>query len=350
MEEEGRTRAADTLERVAELAGVSRSTVSRVLNNDPHVKAATRDRILEVVEQSGYVRNQAARGLASGRTGTIGVVISYDLAHLFSDPFFPTLLKALYGASRTRDLVTSVWILEDEGDRNTINQIARGSTIDGAIVAAGTIDDPIVEALGSSSKPFVLLGRPAYDPTLSYVDIDNRTAERNATAHLLRLGRRKIATIAGPKTSIAAIDRKAGYFDALDRAGLAPDPDLVFESDFSAASATVATRRLMQHNPDAIVAANDVMAIAAMAELAAMGIRVPEDVAVVGFDDLPAAGQAAPPLTTVRQSIRLLATEAIRALTELIEDPSIPPQQVVIPTELIVRASCGANPQQGESK
>jgi LacI family transcriptional regulator len=299
--------------------------------------------VLEVVERERYVPNRAARGLASGKTGTVGVVVSVDLAHLFSDPFFAVLLKEIYSASRSRELVVSVWLLEDEQDRKTINQITRGSVIDGAIVAAGRTNDPIVEALGDSRRPFVLLGRPANDPRLSYVDIDNRTASENVTAHLLRLGRRRIANLAGPSTSVAGIDRINGYYDALAKAGIERSSDLVYETDFAGASAVPGVRSLMQYDPDAIVAANDVMAIAAMNELQAMGLRVPDDVAVVGFDDLRIAAQATPPLTTVRQSIRVLATEAVRALTELVADPGLPPRQVVIPTELIVRASCGAN-------
>jgi DNA-binding LacI/PurR family transcriptional regulator len=304
--------------------------------------------ILEVVEREGYIPNRAARVLASGRTGMIGIVISVDLVELFSDPFFAALLRELYGASRRRDLVVSVWLLEGSDDRKTIDLITRGSTLDGAVVAAGRIDDPVVAALSDASKPFVLLGRPAESQSLSYVDIDNRTAERNATAHLLRMGRKRIALLAGPDYAVAAIDRKAGYLDALARAGIEPDPDLIYDGDFSAADAATGTRRVMEHSPDAIVAANDVMAMASMSELAAMGVRVPEDVAVIGFDDLRAASRTKPPLTTVRQSISVLASEAIRTLTDLIEEPNLPPQQVVIPTELIVRASCGAQSQQGE--
>ncbi|NNC92332.1 MAG: LacI family DNA-binding transcriptional regulator [Acidimicrobiia bacterium] len=348
--ENGERLAATTLESVAELAGVSRSTVSRVLNNDPHVRTATREHVLEIVERAQYVRNRAARNLVSGRTGMIGVVISVDLSDLFSDPFFASLLKEIYGAARKQELVVSVWLLEDAGDKETIDQITRGLTLDGAIVAAGRTDDPIVDALAVTGKPFVLLGRPGNDPNVSYVDIDNHNAERNLTAHLLRLGRQRIATVAGPTNSIAGIDRLNGYLDALREAGIDPDADLIFESDFSAASAKAGTRQLMEHQPDAIVAANDVMAIAAMNELASMGVRVPDDVAVVGFDDVAGAGLANPPLTTVRQSISLLGSEAVRALTELIEDPSVPPRQIEIPTELIVRASCGAHSLQGENK
>lgn len=337
-----------TLERIAAMAGVSRSTVSRVLNDDPHVKDATRLSVLEVVEREGYVPNRAARGLASGRTGMMGIVVSVDLVHLFSDPFFGVLLKELYTASRNMELVVSVWLLEDAGDRKTINQITRGSTIDGAIVAAGRTNDPIVEALGASNKPFVLLGRPSADPRLSYVDIDNRRASDNVTSHLIRLGRRRIATLAGPGTSVAGIDRLAGFHDAHARAGIEPTSDLIFETDYTASDAIEGVRKLMPHQPDAIVAANDVMALAAIGELQAMGLTVPDDVAVVGFDDLGAAARANPPLTTVRQSIRMLASEAVRALTNLVADPAIPPQQIIIPTELIVRASCGAHSLEGE--
>lgn len=330
---------AGTLERIAELAGVSRSTVSRVINGDRGVRPATRARVLEVVEREQFEPNRAARGLASGRTGMIGIVMSVDLANLFSDPFFPVLLGGIHAAARDRDLVVSLWVVEEPDDPKTINQIARGSMVDGAIVVAEATSNPIVAALSTTDKPFVLVGRPPDHLDVSHVDVDNRSAGRAVTTHLLETGRRRIATITGPSRSLAAVDRRCGYLDALTAFGLEPRPELIHEADFSTAGAVEGVRALSHLEPDAIVAANDVMAMAALEELRGAGRRVPEDVAVVGFDDLPMAGRSIPPLTTVHQPIELLSSEAVRLLSDLVEDPSLAPQKVVIPTRLIIRAS-----------
>lgn len=332
-----------TLEQIAAIAGVSRSTVSRVLNNDPNVKASTRSDVLAVMARERFVPNRSARGLAMGRTGMIGIVMSVDLGNFFSDPFFAALLQATYAAAREHELVLSLWLPDGADHSGMIDQVARGAVLDGVILAAETATDPIVEELSESGKPFVLLGRSATHEDVSYVDVDNKAAARAATNHLLRLGRTRVATIAGPAFSVAGTDRLAGYHAALDAAGAKTDRSLIYEGDFGAASAVLGTRLLVTAGADAIVAANDVMAIAAIAELNELGIRVPEDVAVVGFDDLPAAREVDPPLTTVRQSIPDLATEALRVLTELIADPARPPARYVVATELIVRTSCGVH-------
>lgn len=331
------------LERIAELAGVSRSTVSRVLNNDPNVKDSTRDRVLATVEQERFVPNRAARGLAMGRTGMIGIVMSVDFGNFFSDPFFGALLQATYDAARQHELVLSLWMPDGPNDRNTIDQVTSGSMLDGVVMAAENAHDPIVHALSESQKPFVLLGRSATHTDVSFVDVDNRGAAREATAHLAGLGRTRIATIAGPEFSVAGTDRLDGYHDALADAGLPADPALVADGGFTAHGAADAVRAILPAKPDAIFAASDVMAIAAMTELESQGLRVPEDVAVVGFDDLPAARELTPPLTTVRQSVPLLASEALNMLTARIADPAAAKMSKLNPTELIVRESCGAS-------
>lgn len=330
-----------TLERIAELAGVSRSTVSRVMNNDPNVADATRASVLDVVARERFVPNRSARGLASGRTGVIGIVIAADLANLFADPYFAVLLQAIYDAARADGLVLSLW-LPDDGDPSTIDQIARGSTLDGVLIAAEAADDPIVLELVKTEKPTVLIGRSEENDRISYVDVDNRAAARTATEHLIDLGRSRIATITGPAHSVASGDRLAGYKDALAEAGLAVDDALIIAGDFSAASGAAATTRLLDQQPDAIVAANDVMAVAALTELEAAGRRTPDDVAVIGFDDLPIAANAEPALSTMCQPIRAVASEAVSVLTQLIGDETSVPVRKSLSAELVVRASCGA--------
>ncbi len=329
-----------TLEGIAKLSGVSRSTVSRVLNNDANVRESTRQRVLEVIEQQHYRPNLAARGLASGKTDVIGVVIPVGLSLVFTDPFYPLLLQGIADASRTRDRFVMLWLAEPEYERQTIEQVVGRGVVDGVIVASSTSEDPLVDSLFMTEKPFVMIGRHPARSDVSFVDVENREAARALTSHLLRLGYGRVATISGPQDSIAGSERLAGYEDALNDLGVAVDPDLVAEGDFSAQSGARAMSKLLERRPDAVFAANDTMAIAALREIQRAGLRVPDDIAVAGFDDIPDAAQTDPSLTTVRQPIRRLGSTAASTLMDLIADPGRRVREVILPTELVVRDSC----------
>jgi LacI family transcriptional regulator len=330
-----------TLEEIAQMAGVGRSTVSRVLNNDPRVRDATRERILEIVRRENYRPNFAARTLASGRSDVIGAVVPMSLPSVFSDPFFPRFLEGVAVACDLADALLMLWLALPETERRQVDKVLGAGHVDGLIIAAHVIDDPLVEALRRGSKRFVLYGRyPADD--VSYVTVDDRAGARSIVSHLLRVGHERVATIAGPQHMFEARDRLEGYHDALRDFGLQPSPELVVEGDWSEASGYAAMRRLLAAKPDAVFAANDSMALAALRALNESGVRVPEEIAIVGFDDIPAAAAADPPLTTVRQPIRRLGEVATQTLLELIEEPSGPPRRVILPTELVVRTSCGS--------
>ncbi len=332
-----------TLEEIAQLSGVSRSTVSRVLNKDPHVRDSTRTQVLRVIEEHRFRPNLAARGLASGKTDVIGVVIPVGLSLVFTDPFYPLLLQGVADASRDRDRFVMLWLAEPEYERQTIEQVVARGVVDGVIVASGASEDPLVDSLLSTEKPFVMIGRHPARPNVSFVDVENRDAAKAVTAHLLRLGARRIATITGPEGSIAGADRLAGFHDAMDDFGVTVDPELVVEGDFSAQSGARAMLELLDLRPDAVVAANDTMAIAAIREIQRAGLRVPEDIAVTGFDDIPDAARADPPLTTVRQHIRRLGSASANTLMDLIADADKRVREVILPTEMVVRVSCGSN-------
>lgn len=332
-----------TLEEVAQLSGVSRSTVSRVLNNDPNVRETTRAKVLQIIEEQHFRPNLAARGLASGRTDVIGVVIPVGLSLVFTDPFYPLLLQGIADASRARDRFVMLWLAEPEYERQTIEQVVGRGVVDGVIVASGASEDPLVDSLLTTEKPFVMIGRHPSRSDVSFVDIENRDSARAITAHLLRLGARRVATISGPDDTIAGADRLAGFYDAMEDFGLAVDPALVVEADFSAQSGASAMLKLLEQRPDAIVAANDTMAIAAIREIQRAGLSVPDDIAVTGFDDIPDAAQTDPPLTTVRQPIRRLGSTAANSLMDLVADAGKRVREVILPTELVVRDSCGSN-------
>jgi LacI family transcriptional regulator len=331
-----------TLERIAELSGVSRSTVSRVVNNDPNVRESTRSKVLRIMEQEHYRPNLAARGLASGRTDVIGLVIPVGLSVVFTDPFYPLLMQGIADESRNRDRFVMLWLAEPEYERQTIEQVVSRGVVDGVIIAASAPEDPLVDMLMDAGKPFVMVGRHLARTDVSFVDIGNHEAARNITRHLLRLGARRIATITGPPQMIAGSERLSGYRDALESAGIAFDPALIATTDFTAQSGAAAMSQLLEQQPDAVFAANDAMAIAAIRAIRRAGLRVPEDIAVVGFDDIPGAAEIDPPLTTVRQPIRRLGSTAATTLIELIADPGRRIREVILPTELVVRRSCGS--------
>jgi LacI family transcriptional regulator len=336
-------RASPTLIEISRLSGFSRSTVSRVINNDPHVEDKTRQRVQSVIRQLNYQPNAAARSLKFGRTHIIGLVIPTGVSSVFTDPYFPMLIRGISAACQAKGYSVMLWLAEPEFERRTINQMLRNGFIDGVIVSSMPVDESIVEALASSGLPFVLVGRPPTHPEINFVDVENERAAFEAVTHLLRQGRRRIATIAGPQNTIVGIDRKAGYQAALRARRLEPDPNLFLEGDFGEESGFIAMQRLLPHKPDAVFAASDAMAVGAMRAIREAGLSVPEDIAVIGFDDLPLAARTAPALTTVRQPIHQTGSQAAEILMDMIEHPDLDHNHhVILSAELVVRQSCGS--------
>lgn len=330
------------IEEIAHLSGVSRSTVSRVLNGDPNVKETTRTRVAEVIERMNYRPNVVARRLASGRTHVLGLVIPRAISTLFADPYFPGLIQGVATACNARDHSVMLWLAEPEQERRTIGQIANNGLLDGVIVASSLVDDPLLQTLTESGIPFILIGRHPSNPNVSYVDVDNLNSAREAVAYLLRLGYRRVATIAGPHNMLVGVDRRAGYESALRERGIVVDPTLIIESDFTEAGGHMAALRLVPLQPEAIFAASDTMAVGVIRALREAGLRVPEDIAVMGFDDMPFAARTEPPLTTIRQPIPRTGQVAAETLMEMIEERSLRPRRIILPTELVIRASCSS--------
>lgn len=328
-----------TLEEIAKLARVSRSTISRVINNDPNVSETTRQRVLEVIRQVNFQPNRAARSLAGGRSRMLGLVIPMGVARLFTDPYFPLLIQGVTSACNARDYTVMLWLAEPEYERRMISQIVNNGLIDGIIVSSMLVDDPMVKTLSQSGLPFILIGRHPTDQCVCYVDVDNQSSARDAVAFLHRSGRRRIATITGPQNMMVGIDRLEGYQQALRERGILPDSALIVDGDFTEEGGYEAARRLIPHKPDAIFAASDQMAVGALRALAQAGLRVPEDVALMGFDDMPFAARTSPPLTTMRQPIHRLGSTAVETLIDLVENPGTPARRIILPTELVIRAS-----------
>jgi LacI family transcriptional regulator len=329
-----------TLEDIARLSGVSRSTVSRVINADTNVKEGTRQKVLQVIHNINFQPNLAARGLAAGRTNIIGLVIPAGVAFIFTDPYFPLLIQGVSEACNAHNHSVMLWLAEPEYVRRTINQILHNGLVDGVILSSAVMDDPIVKSLYESKMPFILIGR---HPTLdvNYLDVDNIRAAREATQHLMRQGRKRIATITGPHNQIGSYDRYQGYLKALSDRDQPILPELVAEGDWTEAGGYAATRLLIPNKPDALFAANDVMATGALRALREAHLHVPEDVAVVGFDDTPNASRTQPPLTTMRQPIQSMGTLAVETLIDIIDHPGSETRHIIVATELVIRSSCG---------
>jgi LacI family transcriptional regulator len=331
-----------TIRQIAQLAGISRSTVSRVLNDHPNVNPQTRERVLQVITDTGYRPDPIARSLSSRRAGLIGLVIPVTIRSLFEDPFFPRLMQGISQGCNSRDYTLSLFLLHTpEEEAKLYPRISRRQLLDGVIVTATRGGDPLIPQLIANRIPFVMHGRHE-DPRVSFVEVDNVTGAYTAVTHLVRLGRRRIGLITGPSGSLAAEDRKRGYLNALVERRVAVDEDLIIHGDFTEASSYEAMQRLLNHELDAVFVASDSMALGALRALREAGKRVPDEVAVVGFDDMPQAATADPPLTTVRQPIQRAGVLAVEMLIDILENGAEPARRIVLPTELVLRASCGS--------
>lgn len=340
-----------TLEAVAAHAGVSRATVSRVVNGGAGVRAEVREKVRHSVDELGYVPNNAARALVTRRTGAVAVVIAEPESRVFADPFFAQQLRGISRELAEHDMQLLLMMLERQKDYERIGRYLSAGHVDGALMFSLHGDDPLPAMTRQAGLPAVFGGRPGWpgaadDPDLLYVDTDNRNGARQAVAHLRERGRRTIAVINGPLDQTSALDRMHGYCDALGIAVHEADPSLVAQGDFTAEGGERAMARLLDASPglDAVFAGNDLMASGALRTLRARGRRVPEDVAVVGYDDLEPAGWAEPPLTTVRQDVEgmggMMAELLLRRIGLAEESAeAAPPAPVITPATLVVRDS-----------
>lgn len=334
-----------TLKQVAAKAGVSPTTASFVMNDveGSNISEATRERVQTVARELGYVASAAARSLVSGRTQTIGMVLCQsDL--LLVDRFVPALLYGLNQVARERGYHVLVEGIDAVGSDDAYHEMVRARSIDGLIVLDPRRGDAGLGRLIRDGFPVVTLGEvPGEDPYR--VVSDDTGGMRRATEHLVRLGHQRIAHLTFSPLGFAGTDdRLSGYREALEAGGLTFDPTLVEEVAYSAASGAAAMARLLERDRSftAVTCGNDTVALGAMAALDEAGLRIPDDVAVVGFDDLPVAPFMRPALTTVRSTPVESGRRAMRILASLI-DGDAPEERVVrMPSSLIVRRSCGA--------
>lgn len=332
-----------TLEDIAKLAGVSRSTVSRVINDHPNVRDKVRKRVMEVIQTTGYHPNAAARTLASQRSWMIGLVIPRTFSNIFTDPYFPRLTQGIAQACNQYNYTLGLFLISSkEDEEKVLSRVSRKGLLDGLLVQSGQIGDQLIERLATSNSPMVIIGRPSKPAEVSYIDVDNVNGAYNAVRHLLRLGYKRIGTITGLSNTTVSIDRKEGYIKALQEQGRQIDESLIVEGDFSEAGGYYAMQKMLPVKPDAVFVASDIMAIGAMRTVREANLKIPDDVAFVGYDDLPLATLPESPLTTVRQPISQFGFNSVNILIDLIENGIKPARRVIMDTELVIRTSCGA--------
>jgi len=332
-----------TLEDIAQLVGVHRSTVSRVINGSPRVSPEVRDRVLQVIRETGYQPNAAARTLASQRSWMIGLVLPRSVSVFFTDPYFPHLTQGIAFGCNNHDYTLCLFLVGNKEDEEKIlPRLSRRGMLDGILIQSGTPDDKLIDQLNASSIPSAMIGRPNNPEGLSFIDVDNVKAAEIATDHLINLGYHRIATITGPIGSTVTADRLEGYRKSLEKNGRALEKALIEPGNFSEIDAYNAMKVLLERQPDAVFAASDIMAAGAIRAVKEVGLRIPEDIAFVGFDDIPLGGLSTVPLTTIRQPITKFGVKAVELLIDLIENGTTPPKQIIMDAELIIRDSYGA--------
>ena len=364
-----------TLEDVARVAGVSRATVSRVVNDVSNVSPDVRRVVREAIDAVGYVPNKAARQLITGRSGAIALVMSImpepvaagspggddggsddssdDSAEpdtendsadasqdrVFGDPFFGRVVSGVLGFLRPRLVHPLLMLAEDDASRAQVLDHVRQGAADGALVVSIDPADPLPGLLVEAGLPAVFFARPERSLPVSYVDLAHQDGGRLAAERLLAQDRRRVVAIAGPLALHAGRARLDGFCDTMARHGVGYVPYAV--GNFTQASGERAMRELLEREPqlDAVFASNDLMAVGALHVLRESGRRVPQDVAVIGFDDSSAATSARPRLTTVRQPVEEMAAGMAKLLLEQLDDPRAAPRSVLFDSELVVRAS-----------
>ena len=339
---------APTLEDVARVAGVSRATVSRVINSIRNVDPQLQETVRAAVAATGYVPNRAARSLVTRRTGSIALVVSepehrsFDdpfVGRVFTDPFFGRVVTGVLGVLRPRGVSLLLMLAENDEARTQLAGYLRQGHADGVVLISTHVQDPLPGLLADAGVPVVLSRRPSAPIPVSYVDAAQQAGAVLAADRLAQRGCRLVATISGPLDMPAGQDRLEGFRAGMARRGQPYVPSV--EGNFTQESGERAMERILAEHPDVdgVFAANDLMAQGALHVLRDRGVRVPQDMAVIGFDDGIVAQACRPPLTTIRQPVEDMAAEMARLLLTHIEQPDQRPASVIFEPELVVRES-----------
>ena len=327
-----------TIKEIAKLAGVSRSTVSRVINHDPNVSEQTRRKVQAIIDELGYQPNPVARSLISGRTHVLGLVIPMTYSNMFTDPFFGLLAQGISSTCTANNYTLMLWLIEPDYEKRVNDNILNNRLIDGMILASNMIKDPLIEGLIARNVPLVQIGRNNY-PDISSVDADNIYGAMTAVRYLLSIGRKNLATVTGNMDLYSGRDRLTGFQQELQEHNLPICQDRIVFGDYTEIGAYEQTKLLIkQASFDGLFVASDIMSFGTLQALQEAGLRVPEDVALVSFDDIPAAARHKPALTTVRQPIHQMGAIAAQTLIDQLDSKhSLTHRRIILPTELILR-------------
>jgi len=333
-----------TLEHVAKVAGVSRATVSRVVNGIRNVDPELREAVERAIEQTGYVPNRAARSLVTRRTGALALVVSEPTTHtdafaggVFADPFFGRVVSGVLRVLSPLDVNPVLMLVDSEKARDQLMGRLRQDRFDGVLLISIDPKDPLPAMLTLAGVPTVMFARPVQPIAISYVDVAHQDGARLAADHLAERGCRQVATVSGPLDTPAGQDRLAGFRAAMARHGQAHVPSVA--GDFTQSGGERATELLLGTPFDGLFVANDLMAMGALDVLRRHGKRVPEDVAVIGFDDSGAALSCRPRLTTIRQPVEDMAAEMARLVLERVNGAETQVTSVIFEPSLVVRGS-----------
>ncbi|KPV43319.1 LacI family DNA-binding transcriptional regulator [Alicyclobacillus ferrooxydans] len=331
-----------TIKDVAAQAGVSPSTVSRVLADSPRISQETKERVRQVLNQLDYHPNAFARSLVTNVAGAIGVLIPPG-TEFFQNPFFSEMMSGVAEVARSQgyDIVLST---SASDEMKVLDRMIRGRRVDGILLLRSRTKDPAIQTVIDQRFPAVLLGRPPADQPISCVNNDNVKAAYEATNHLIRIGHRKIGFLGGDTAYVVTADRLKGYRQALLDHGMEPDERLEVFSYLVEHGGYLGMMRLLAASarPTAVLASDDVLAFGAMRAAGELGYQLPDDMAIVGFNDIRLAELANPALTSVRVNMHDLGVAACELLVERIQKPASLPTERLVPTELVVRNSCGA--------
>ncbi|MDU0348033.1 LacI family DNA-binding transcriptional regulator [Actinomyces sp. MRS3W] len=329
-----------TIRDVAAVAGVSRGTVSRVINGGHWVSPEAREKVESAIARTGYVVSHSARSLATGRAGSIGFLLTEPQQLLFEDPNFSILYRAAAAALAKVDLPLVLMVAGTESERTQVLRYIGAGHVDGVLLISSHEGNPVVASLLDAGVPTVACGRPlGYEDRMGWVAADDRTGGRAMTRHLLERGCHKLGMVTGPPDTSGGSERYLGFVDAMTEAGIAVDPSLVVHGDYSRASGNAGAAELLARHEDldGIFVASDLMAAGALEVLRHAGRRVPDEVVVGGFDDSGLAATLEPPLTTMRQPFTRISEEMVRLLLGVIDGED--PASIVLPTTLVERAS-----------